>query len=209
MTKPSDSYLWDTDKTNTVTSTSGHKTDGYAIGEVPTSGEINYLFGSWSDWIDWLQALFGTDGHLIRGTRVRHIPLAMGFQTAGTAMSIDTTNDSLVPTSTNNVFRIPIIVDQGEEITLVQSRVQMANAGSVSVLKVYKDDLTGSTPSRSQLGSTATSTGSTDVLETLSSGALTETATSGFVQYFAEYTITALAGGGSNLFGLFVTTTVP
>lgn len=153
-------------------------------------------------------AVSGT-GKFKRGTRVRHIPIGLGFQAAGAAMTINTTDDAMTTTNVNNVWRIPIQLDEGERITLVQGRVQMNNAGSTSRMKVYKDDLSGSTPSRSQLGSTATSAGTTNVLETLSSGAITEAIGSTFFQYFMEYDLTAVAGSPSNLFGIFVTTDIP
>lgn len=150
----------------------------------------------------------GTGAHK-RGTRMRHIPLLAGFQLSGTAMTFGATDDAAGSTATNNVFRIPILVDEGERITLVQSRVQVNAGANTIVLKIYKDDQTGATPSRSQLGSTATSVGSGATLETLTSGALTEQVGSTFIQYFAEYTVTAFAGAGSNMFGIYVTTDIP
>lgn len=34
--------VWDSNGTNVTTSTGGHQTDGYALNEIPTSGELNY-----------------------------------------------------------------------------------------------------------------------------------------------------------------------
>lgn len=50
MTRPATYPDWDTNGTNTSTPTSGHKSDGYATNEIPTSAELNgqlNLIGSW------------------------------------------------------------------------------------------------------------------------------------------------------------------
>lgn len=54
-TKPSAPATWDSNSTNLIAPTSGHKTDGYAIDEVPSSTEINgqlKLIGDWTKYID-------------------------------------------------------------------------------------------------------------------------------------------------------------
>ncbi len=58
MAAPTTVYLFDTNKTRTVPTTAGHRTDGYAANEVPASNEQNYLFGAFSDWIAYLTGVF-------------------------------------------------------------------------------------------------------------------------------------------------------
>lgn len=58
MSKPTTVFLWDTNKTNVAPggTTSGHLTDGYPNGFVPTSQEENYWKGAVSDWLAWLNS---------------------------------------------------------------------------------------------------------------------------------------------------------
>lgn len=50
MTKPTTYAQWDTNSTNLTTPTSGHKTDGWAVNEIPTSTEMNGWMRQVSDW---------------------------------------------------------------------------------------------------------------------------------------------------------------
>jgi len=53
-TKPTVNPQWDSNLTNTSALTAGHKTDGFALNEKPTSGELNTLFNLIYTWILWL-----------------------------------------------------------------------------------------------------------------------------------------------------------
>jgi hypothetical protein len=54
MAKPTVYAQWDTNSTNLSAPTSGHKTDGWAVGEVPTSTEMNGWMRIVSDYTAWL-----------------------------------------------------------------------------------------------------------------------------------------------------------
>lgn len=52
--KPSSYAQWDSNGTNVSAVTAGHKTDGYATNEVPTSAEWNAHFKLIGEWTQWL-----------------------------------------------------------------------------------------------------------------------------------------------------------
>jgi hypothetical protein len=141
-----------------------------------------------------------------RGSQVRHIPVAAGRQWSGTAMLNDVTYDKVTTTAANNVYRIPIMLNEGERLLRVKCRANDAGSDVLS-MKVYKTDWSGAI-SRTQLGATASSTGSSGADETLDSGAIAEVAGGAtYCTYFAEFTCTYSAG--CNFGGLDVTTDVP
>ena len=53
-TKPSTHAEWDTNGTNLSPTTAGHKSDGWATNEIPTSAEFNHWQKQVSDWTKWL-----------------------------------------------------------------------------------------------------------------------------------------------------------
>lgn len=53
-------YPWDTNGTNVQVPTSSHETDGFVIGEVPTSTEVNGLWANWYAVLAWIYANHGT-----------------------------------------------------------------------------------------------------------------------------------------------------
>jgi hypothetical protein len=54
MAKPSTHAEWDTDGTNLTATTGGHKSDGFATNEIPTSGELNHWMNQVANWTEWL-----------------------------------------------------------------------------------------------------------------------------------------------------------
>ena len=53
-TKPTLAATWDSNGTNVIAPTSGHKDDGFAVDEVPSSSEVNgqlKLIGEWTEWL--------------------------------------------------------------------------------------------------------------------------------------------------------------
>ncbi len=53
-TKPTNDAIWDSNGTNLIAPTGGHKTDGFAVNEVPSSSEINgqlQRIGLWTKWL--------------------------------------------------------------------------------------------------------------------------------------------------------------
>lgn len=53
-TKPTNAATWDSNSTNLIAPTAGHKTDGFAVDEVPSSSEVNgqlKLLGEWTAWL--------------------------------------------------------------------------------------------------------------------------------------------------------------
>jgi hypothetical protein len=57
MSAPSTVPTWDTNGTNSTPTTSGHKTDGYAVDEIPISTEMNGWMALVAAWILWLSVL--------------------------------------------------------------------------------------------------------------------------------------------------------
>lgn len=55
-TKPVTEPQWDTNLTNVSAVTAGHKTDGFALNEIPTSHELNTHLNFLYVWIHWLAA---------------------------------------------------------------------------------------------------------------------------------------------------------
>jgi hypothetical protein len=152
----------------------------------------------------------GTGAHK-RGVRVRKIPIISGQQTSGTAMTLNgantDTHDAVQTSATNNKYKIPITVEEGERITLVTMRAQTLNAGDTSAMKVFKSDATGGTPTTTQLGTTGTTSAPPSTV-TLSSGALTETVGATAITYYVEITCSAF-NTGTVFYGLEVTTDIP
>ncbi len=144
-----------------------------------------------------------------RGPRVRHIPASSGIQTGGAAMSWSGLYDTIFTTSTTNVFRIPIQLDQGERLLNVQCRVLDPDASNSVSMAIYRSDLSGTANARLQLGTTQTSTGSANQCETLTVSGLTELVGSQFYSYFAEFTVPTFLTAGCQIGPLFVTTDVP
>jgi hypothetical protein len=140
-----------------------------------------------------------------RGVKVRHIPAVAGLQIAGTAMNWVTGEDWIVTTATNNVFRIPIILNQGERLLQVDAKVQTIAAGDTVSMVVKRTDSTSGSGSSTQLGATSTSD-SPPTVKTLSTGIISlEDVGTGFIQYYAEFTVGAF-GSGTRIAGLLVTT---
>lgn len=54
MAKPAELPEWDTDQTNATEPTSDRKADGWATNDIPTSGNLNWLFLWIYRWIKWI-----------------------------------------------------------------------------------------------------------------------------------------------------------
>lgn len=63
-TKPTENKDWCLTGTNVVASTAGHRADGYASNEIPSSAELNYFFKAHARWLAYLEST--TDDLLTR-----------------------------------------------------------------------------------------------------------------------------------------------
>lgn len=207
MAKPTDDVHWATDDINNVEPDATLKDEGYATDAVPTSAEFNWMLWAICVLLNWIADLFDSTGALKRGPRVRHISTSAGHQVdSGTAVGVNSLSDIVNTTAATNVYQIPIVLEEGERLLLVEARV--FDAGSdVLTMKVFKADYSGASPGGAQLGVTANSVGAAGNYETLTTGALTEDVDATYTTYFANFTCTYSAGGGIG--GLWITTDFP
>lgn len=223
-TKPTVGQLptWDTSLANTIVLTAGHQTNGWANNETPTSGEANTLFAFLYLWCKYLsdgafQGAITMDTSLTmaastsmtvsgtglykRGSKVRKIPVCLGYSATGNA------SVQWSAAGTGQLISIPIELTEGERLLSVTARVSCAGAADQLQLKVLR--ATPTTFTTVQLGGNQSSTGHAGALEALTVSGLTETASSAdFYNYFA--TVTALGfSSSSSMYGLEVTTDIP
>ena len=138
------------------------------------------------------------------GAKTRHIPAAAGVQVAGTAMTWETADDAIKTTATNNVFRIPITVNEGERILEVKAKVQTTAAGdTVTMSTLKRTDYTSGAGTTASLGSTSTTSAPPSVVTLSTGGIANEDVPSGFVQYWVEFTCGAFSSG-TRISGLVV-----
>lgn len=150
-------------------------------------------------------------GKYKRGTRVRHISA-----TAGTVVSTPIGNHDyfsltgyVFTKGNGDRFGIPIYLEEGEQLNQVVGHVRNG-VGDQVAMRVFRDSVTvgSGTLGNTQLGTTQTSAGTSNLFEALTVSGLTETVPNTNVVYWAEYRVTAFSGGPI-LAGLQVTTTVP
>ena len=147
-------------------------------------------------------------GSFKRGAKVRHISPSAGHQidAGATKVVVNANQDVVNIQAATNAYQIPITVDQGERILLIEARVK-DNGSDVITMKVWRADYNGTGDVSTQIGTTANSTGAAGLNETLTSGAVTELVSSGYTTYFAVFTATFSAG--TVIDGIWVTTDVP
>jgi hypothetical protein len=141
-----------------------------------------------------------------RGTRVRPINPSIGSGANGTTVTI---NDTGAAVQLNEVFLVPLAVNEGERITQVSGRILPDGAGDIIRMRVYRVDASGSgIPARTQLGATQTSVSGT-TSQTLTVSGLTEAIGTSLFTYHVEFVTTAVVVNAVNVTGVFLTTDVP
>lgn len=143
-------------------------------------------------------------GNYNRGAKVRSIPIYSG-QAIGAGGTF--ANDAFNMSAGTAQLHVALVVDEGERITSVAARV-FDSGTDVLNLKVFRLDATGTGMVRTQLGSTATSTGAAGSNETITVSGLTETVGTSQFTYVAEFTITGFSAG-CGVRSILLTTDVP
>lgn len=112
----------------------------------------------------------------------RAIPL---FSSFGGSYTEQPVTEMVFPT--NNIAEYPVHLDGGEAITSVTARVRCGRAGAVT-MKLFRRDVSGPISFVTQIGTSATCTGSSSLNETLSIPGLSEVAGSGLTAYMLDFT---------------------
>lgn len=221
---------WDSGLVNTIALTGGHKTNGYANNEIPTSGEMNTWMntvGLWGQYLSDgnLQGAVTMDTSLVmaantsttvsgtglykRGTRVRHYPASAGsYEFAAPTYPLAVYGNRGLG-STGQILRIPLTLDEGEQVSAIVAYVQCSAVGSINMKFLKTVDTVGlARGNEAQIGTTQISTGSTSVIEALTLTGLSDLTTN-TVGSRISVSFTALDANLPLITGLYVTTTVP
>lgn len=168
MTKPSALPQWDSNNTNAIATTAGHKTDGYAVNEVPTSTELNGWMKLVYDWMAYLDASNPE-------TLTHSVPLSPpGLATVLAPIGI----------SGAAVWTVGLPVQIGRTITAIRARVAKGDAGT-QVRVTLREIVDGAvTPA----GNAAT-TGASTATQTLALTGLTKLTATG-KSYEAQFDLT-------------------
>lgn len=97
-TKPSVHAEWDTNGTNISPTTAGHKANGYATNEIPTSAEFNDWMKQVSDWTKWL-----LDAELNDVTLANVVVTGGTTYTGITSYALTANQDNWDPLGTGNI----------------------------------------------------------------------------------------------------------
>lgn len=217
-TKPTDSAEWASDANypvdgNPYDSTAtkdepaaGRKQRGWEPGKKPPAQEMNWWQNLIYLWTVFLNAIFASDGHLIRAAFTRRYHANSGklvYVTAPASCEFATDGSFLFQHGTD-LFILPLRFDEGEHFTAVTTYGHSGLAGEQVKMKVFKRSGTA-TGSPTQLGSTQTGTTNSDFALTVSG--LSETMSSGAnTIYWVEFSVTGFLGAGNSYVTSAITT---
>ncbi|MEO9187540.1 MAG: hypothetical protein ABI467_28855, partial [Kofleriaceae bacterium] len=138
----------------------------------------------------------GGTGKYKRGALVRHLP-----GTAGVLVSTPVAGTSyyggggtITFKAAGNVFRFPLLLEEGEQLQTVHADVSCGSADTL-VMKLYRSSQASGSgiASETQLGTTQSSAGHSSAVEQLAITGLTETVGNGMAWYTVEMTCSSFS----------------
>lgn len=147
-TKPTNAATWDSNSTNLIAPTAGHKTDGFAVDEVPSSSEVNgqlQLIGNWTNWLLDSQLNDGTANYALTANVTGADPAGTGNLTNIHTVYVTPTTDWEISGIVGGVDKQEIrLINIGTEFIWFQHEASGATAANRITMPTHWVDVPNS-----------------------------------------------------------------